>query len=507
MSNSNSEPKPILKKVPTIQEKPKVIPQNKEVNKDQHLTIQNNIQQTQLQNLNMIQHLNTINLYPQNQLQPKSDEQLLQQIKNVNLYQPKPVGKTDYLQKPDETLLQQVKFLNFYQPKPVEEQKIEKTSKKELPKIETQKKQIPSTKLQKNEKGTIKPHSLPNLEPFPQKLAVHKLPEPPKYQSLPFRPNFPTPIPTIQPLNSMNLFPTYIPKVDDKNKKQKVNHRWTEEENKLLKDLVAKYGPKNWKNIAEALGNRHSADQCNQHWHRVVDPNIVKGDWTQEEDDLLMEKVQQLGESSWTKVAEYIEGRTDIQCRHRYFQKKKENKMKLFKTIDGKKIDKNFDGTSTTVKNFSYLESKAMNVNLIPSNEEGVSIKVNIEEIGKINEEFIGREFPLCEAEEELLQRETLNQKKFLDFSEILKKNVRNFHHLRKPIDLEKSFYKDNVPKEEKEAIFQSIDVMSSDNTDIIFASEILLSLSRVGKRKLEEVEKIKSSIDEMIERESKKTK
>eukprot|EP00761_Pharyngomonas_kirbyi_P000302 gb/GECH01000302.1/.p1 GENE.gb/GECH01000302.1/~~gb/GECH01000302.1/.p1 ORF type:complete len:694 (+),score=145.38 gb/GECH01000302.1/:1-2082(+) len=92
----------------------------------------------------------------------------------------------------------------------------------------------------------------------------------------------------------------------------------------MLREAVLKYGPKNWKKIAEEIGGQFTADQCNQHWHRVLNPRIIKGDWTPAEDDLLFERVVTHGESAWTKVAEGIPGRTDIQCRHRYFQRKKE---------------------------------------------------------------------------------------------------------------------------------------------------------------------------------------
>ncbi|KAF0984116.1 hypothetical protein FDP41_008031 [Naegleria fowleri] len=114
---------------------------------------------------------------------------------------------------------------------------------------------------------------------------------------------------------------------DEQSKKgrSKTCKRWTEEQNRLLKDAVLRYGPRNWKKIAsEISGGMFTADQCNQHWHRVLHPRIIKGEWTQEEDNLLFDKVAEYGESSWTKVAEFLIGRTDIQCRHRYFQKKKE---------------------------------------------------------------------------------------------------------------------------------------------------------------------------------------
>lgn len=60
---------------------------------------------------------------------------------------------------------------------------------------------------------------------------------------------------------------------DEQSKKgrSKTCKRWTEEQNRLLKDAVLRYGPRNWKKIAsEISGGMFTADQCNQHWHRVL---------------------------------------------------------------------------------------------------------------------------------------------------------------------------------------------------------------------------------------------
>lgn len=103
----------------------------------------------------------------------------------------------------------------------------------------------------------------------------------------------------------------------------KVNYQKRE-----ISKFVNRYGPRHWKKIAEEIGGIFTADQCSmyfyyqiwklifldQHWHRVLNPRIIKGDWTPEEDELLFERVGIFGESAWTKVAEGIPGRTDIQC-------------------------------------------------------------------------------------------------------------------------------------------------------------------------------------------------
>ncbi|EFC45567.1 predicted protein, partial [Naegleria gruberi] len=100
-------------------------------------------------------------------------------------------------------------------------------------------------------------------------------------------------------------------------KKKRSCARWTEEENKKLIEAYIKYEGKNWSAIAKTVGNKTS-DQCNQHWWRVLNPEICKQPWGNDEDQLLYDRVQEFGESSWKKVSQGLRGRTDLQCRHRW---------------------------------------------------------------------------------------------------------------------------------------------------------------------------------------------
>jgi hypothetical protein len=63
---------------------------------------------------------------------------------------------------------------------------------------------------------------------------------------------------------------------------------------------------------------KRTSQQCNQHWMRVLSPDIVKGRWTLEEDSALLEGVGMLGEGNWHNVSLMMKGRTDTQVRYRY---------------------------------------------------------------------------------------------------------------------------------------------------------------------------------------------
>jgi nuclear transport factor 2 (NTF2) superfamily protein len=65
---------------------------------------------------------------------------------------------------------------------------------------------------------------------------------------------------------------------------------WTKEEDYTLGDAVKKHGGKNWKKIAESLHGRTDV-QCLHRWQKVLNPSLVKGPWTEEEDRLVLQLV------------------------------------------------------------------------------------------------------------------------------------------------------------------------------------------------------------------------
>ncbi|KAG7377882.1 hypothetical protein PHYPSEUDO_010886 [Phytophthora pseudosyringae] len=102
-----------------------------------------------------------------------------------------------------------------------------------------------------------------------------------------------------------------------KTKDKAVPKRWTQEEDEKLREAVGRHGERNWKSIAEEVPGRNHT-QCLQRWTKVLAPGLVKGHWRPEEDDLLKELVAE-GRKNWGQVATRIPGRTSKQCRERWY--------------------------------------------------------------------------------------------------------------------------------------------------------------------------------------------
>ena len=74
----------------------------------------------------------------------------------------------------------------------------------------------------------------------------------------------------------------------------------------------------NWSKIAEKLGNKN-ARQCQTRWQNILDPNRVKGPWTEEEDNKLIELVKANGAQKWSYISSFLPGRLGKQCRERWY--------------------------------------------------------------------------------------------------------------------------------------------------------------------------------------------
>ncbi|XP_069122390.1 snRNA-activating protein complex subunit 4-like [Argopecten irradians] len=99
--------------------------------------------------------------------------------------------------------------------------------------------------------------------------------------------------------------------------------KWVPEERELLHELAIKHNMRNWDVIAKELGTNRSAYQCLQYYQQNLNENFTQRPWTEEEDSLLKEVVEncRVGTRvSWNQVCYFIEGRSWKQCQRRWTQ-------------------------------------------------------------------------------------------------------------------------------------------------------------------------------------------
>lgn len=94
--------------------------------------------------------------------------------------------------------------------------------------------------------------------------------------------------------------------------------KWTPEEDNLLRASVEQNNAKNWKKIARSLPGRTDV-QCLHRWQKVLKPGLIKGPWTAAEDAKVIELVKIHGQKKWSMIARQLKGRLGKQCRERWY--------------------------------------------------------------------------------------------------------------------------------------------------------------------------------------------
>ncbi|KAF8080084.1 hypothetical protein N665_0976s0009 [Sinapis alba] len=93
--------------------------------------------------------------------------------------------------------------------------------------------------------------------------------------------------------------------------------QWTAEEDQVLCKAVERFQGKNWKKIAECFKDRTDV-QCLHRWQKVLNPELVKGPWSKEEDNTIIALVEKYGPTKWSTISQELPGRIGKQCRERW---------------------------------------------------------------------------------------------------------------------------------------------------------------------------------------------
>jgi hypothetical protein len=98
--------------------------------------------------------------------------------------------------------------------------------------------------------------------------------------------------------------------------KPALRHRFLKVEDERLRALVNAYGPGNWDLISSFM-DRRNARQCRERYKNYLFPSFQKRPWTPEEEELLAQKVAELG-PKWSLIKRGFEGRSEVNIKNHW---------------------------------------------------------------------------------------------------------------------------------------------------------------------------------------------
>jgi hypothetical protein len=107
----------------------------------------------------------------------------------------------------------------------------------------------------------------------------------------------------------------------DRKHAKRTRMSFTTDEDDRLRTLVRKYGADNWTMISAKMPRRDRR-QCRERWLNYLSPAVSNGPWTPDEEQLLRDKVSELGRR-WKTIEAFFEGRTDINIKNHWKQMQK----------------------------------------------------------------------------------------------------------------------------------------------------------------------------------------